>query len=669
MFNAILRLTVPACTTIMTCAMTLALIVGCHHPEAPGTAVNDATKYDPPAYELDASQEASFVHIQPVGEFPRRPPPVYEQIRLEKRVLIPMRDGVRLSTDIYSPIGVDKPLPVIMIRLPYNKNRYLGLGKPGSDAHYFAGHGYHVVVQDMRGRFESEGAYVVLGNDRNDGYDTIEWISKQSWSTGKVGTYGCSYLGENQIVLAAAQHPNHKTAIPQAAAGGYKGTGRQFITSDGGVNELASGLGWFWRSGVKYHLSRPASMTDKEFRNSAQWFEPWPHVPTIDFNEAFWHLPVVDIVRHYNGAESHYEDFYSHGPADSYWDEADYADDNDEFSIPALHVNSWYDTGVAETMILFNLFSKRATTNEARDNQFAIISPTAHCASERLGNWENAVLGSLPVGDISKDYFRVYLDWFDHFLKGIDNGVTDMPKIQYYAMGANEWRTAEVWPLESTEFRNYYLRSSGNANTSKGDGVLSTVSPEGDENIDAFVYDPGNPVPTIGGAICCISKDAAPAGSFDQSEVEKRQDVLVYSTQPLEEDISVVGPISVTLFVSSSAKDTDFTAKLVDVHSDGTAYNIQDGILRARYREGFDKTVFMEPDGVYRIEIALHATGNVFLKGHRIRLQISSSSFPLFVRNLNTGGNNYDESEWVSARNVIHHTQEFPSRLVLPVVN
>ncbi|MCP4299764.1 MAG: CocE/NonD family hydrolase [Gammaproteobacteria bacterium] len=644
----------------------MALLVACQ-PEPEN--IGETTSYDPPIHRLDAPADKPYVEIQSVGEFPRRPEPVYKQIRLEKTVLVPMRDGVRLATDIYSPVGVEGPLPVVMIRLPYYKNRYLGLRSPGSDAHYFAGHGYHVVVQDMRGRFESEGDYVILKNDRDDGYDAIEWISKQPWSTGKVGTYGCSYLGENQILLSATRHPNHAAAIPQAAGGGYRGTGRQFITLDGGIPEHATGLGWFWRAGPKHHMARPASMSDEEYRVAAQWFEPWPHVTPLDFSKAFWHLPIVDIVRDLDGPASHYEDYVSHGPADPYWDDMNYANDDDQFDIPALHVNSWYDGGVSETMILFNLFSDNATSERGRDNQFAIISPTAHCASERQENWEDAVIGALPVGDISMDYFRTYLDWFDYWLKEINNGVTDMPKIQYYAMGTNEWRTADEWPLQGTEFRNYYLRSGGEANTRNGDGVLTTEAPTGAEPVDNYRYDPADPVTTLGGAICCISEEAAPAGAYDQASVEQRADVLVYTTEPLNEDLNVVGPITVTLYVSSSAKDTDFTAKLVDVYPDGTAYNIQDSILRARYREGFDKKVFMEPDGVYRIDLRLHATGNVFLKGHRVRLQVSSSNFPRFTRNLNTGGNNFDETEWLVADNTIHHSNNYPSHIVLPVVN
>jgi len=619
-------------------------------------------------HPLTASTDKRYVEIQPVGEFPRRPDPIYQEIRLEKSVLVPMRDGIRLATDIYSPVAAQGPLPVVLIRLPYNKNRYIKIREPGSDAYFFAGHGYHVVVQDMRGRYESEGKYVVSAANREDGYDTVEWLSQQPWSTGKVGTYGCSYLGENQLQLAAARHPNHLAAIPQAAGGGYRGTDRQFGVFSGGVAELATGLGWFWSYGAKQFFKRSPDMSDEEFRTYADLYEPWPQIKALDFQKAFWHLPTIDIISHFGGARTDYEDFFSHSPRDPYWDDLNYVHKQDRFDVPALHIDSWFDGVSNENMEMFNLFRTNAVSDRARDHQYAIMSPTAHCASEFQPDWENAVIGALPVGDISKDYFRIYLDWFDHWLKGVDNGITDMPKFQYYAMGSNEWRSADEWPIKNTAFTKFFLHSGGDANKPDGSGGLSLDAPVSKEASDHFSYDPSNPVPSTGGPICCISKDAAPAGSYDQKEVEARADVLLYTSAPLEQDMEVTGPLRVILFVSSSAKDTDFTVKLVDVNPDGSSFNIQDSILRARYRDGYDKQIFMEPGGVYKLDIDLHATGNVFLTGPRIRLPISSSNFPRFVRNLNTGGNNYDETEWVVANNTIHHTVKYASHIILPVV-
>jgi len=599
-----------------------------------------------------------------VGESPADwPAPKLDSVRLIKSVLVPMRDGVRLSTDLYVPVGAKPPLPVVQIRLPYDKNRYLGFRKPGSIAMFFAGHGYVVAIQDMRGRFESEGDYVVSRADREDGYDTVDWLANQPWSNGKVGTYGCSYLGENQIQLSATRHPNHAAAIPQAAGGGYAGTYRPFMTVTGGANDLASGLGWFRRAGMKVFYRPPEGTTDAEFQRLVDYFDPVPKLPELDFQEAFWTLPMIDAIG--EGVPTDWEDFVSHGPADPYWKSLNYAWDDDRFDVPALHVNSWYDGGVNETMILFNLFRTNAVSARGRDHQYVIVSPTDHCRSERAT--ENTVVGERELGDARFDYLRIYLDWFEHWLKGVDNDILEMPRVQYYLMGANEWRSAPTWPLPGTEFTTYHLHSDGRANSRQGDGRLDTTPPK-TEPADRFTYDPGSPVPSMGGPICCISAEAAPAGGYDQSEVELRNDVLVYTTPPLEQGLDVTGPIEAVLYVSSSAPDTDFTAKLVDVYPDGRAFNVQEGILRARYREGYEQTVWMEPHGVYEVRISLHATANYFGPGHRIRLEVSSSNFPRFDRNLNTGGKNYDELEWEVTDNTVHHSTRYPSHVVLPIV-
>jgi len=340
-------------------------------------------------------------------------------------------------------------------------------------------------------------------------------------------------------------------------------------------------------------------------------------------------------------------------------------DGNDRFDVPALHVNSWYDGAVNETLQLFNLMSRNAVSARGRDNQFAIISPTAHCRSELAG--EHTVVGTRDMGDARFPYYQTYIRWFDYWLKGIENGIIESPKLRYYLMGAGEWRSADAWPLPGTEFTKFYLRSDGRANGRNGDGELSREPPT-EEPPDRFTYDPADPVPTVGGPICCIGADDAPAGAFDQSEVELRNDVLVYTSAPLERGVEVSGPLEAILYVSSDARDTDFTVKLVDVLPDGTAYNVQDGILRARFREGFERVVLMEEGRIYRLRVDLHATGMWFGPGHRIRVEVSSSNFPRFDRNLNTGGNNYDESEWLVAHNAVHHSAEHPSHVVLPLV-
>lgn len=587
------------------------------------------------------------------------------EVRLERSVLVLMRDGVRLSTDLYFPVDASGPLPVIQIRSPYGKNQYQRFRQPGSVPYFFASRGYVVAIQDMRGRFESEGEYVMGRANRDDGYDFTTWLASQPWSNGNIGSYGCSYLGENQIQLSATRHPNHMAAIPQAAGGAYNGTFRTFAFMDGGAFEMASGLSWFTGSGRKVFNRPPPDTPDSTYRRMVQEMDVAPPLPSVNLVEAFWELPVIDILDKHGIPPTDYEDFVRHMPADPYWKTLNYVGDDDQFAVPALHVNSWYDLGVNETLKLFNLMQTNGG-ERGKDNQFVIISPVGHCRSERAT--QNTVVGALDFGDARLEYFRIYLDWFDHWLNGVDNGVTEMPKVQYYLMGANEWHTSDVWPVPGTQRVPLYLHSNGNANTRNGDGFLTVVAPIV-EPPDSYVYDPGDPVPSLGGPICCTSAEGSVAGAFDQLEIELREDVLVYTSQPFGEGMEVTGELEAILYVSSSARDTDFTVKLVDVHPDGGAYNVQEGILRARYRGGFDRWVFMNEGGVYEVRIDLHATAHYFKPGHRIRVEVSSSNFPRLDRNLNTGGNNYDESEWVVATNTIHHSRVTPSRIVLPVVS
>jgi len=591
------------------------------------------------------------------GPFPR--PEGAWDVRLEPTVMVPMRDGVRLATDLYFPEGREEPLPVVQIRTPYGKIAHRA---PSSAARYFASHGFAVAVQDMRGRYQSEGTYVVSQADRADGYDMVSWLATRPWSNGRIGTYGCSYLGENQMQLAAERHPAHAAAIPQAAGGSY----RYFGVIFGGVNELAASLGWFRGAGSKLFYRPPPGTPREVILQVEEMFDPAPTPPELDFREAWNTLPYVDMLRVAGAPPTDFEDFASHEPGDPWWDRFGYVRSTDRFDVPALHVNSWYDLGVGETLKLFNLLADNAESPRGRNHQYAIISPTDHCTSE--GATSRTVVGERDLVDARLRWWDVYLDWFRHWLADEPNDVVEMPKLQYYLMGANEWRSAGAWPVEGTEFRPLYLHSGGRANTRSGDGSLDWEAPSPDQPADRFTYDPGDPVPTVGGPVCCTGTDNAPAGGFDQRAVEDRPDVLVFTSEPLAEGLEVTGPLELVLYVSSTARDTDFTGKLVDVHPDGTPYNVQEGILRARYRAGYDRKVWMESDQVVELRIDLQATANYFRPGHRIRVEVSSSSFPRWERNLNTGGNNFDETEWTVAENTVYHDGEHPSHLLLPVV-
>jgi len=295
-----------------------------------------------------------------------------------------------------------------------------------------------------------------------------------------------------------------------------------------------------------------------------------------------------------------------------------------------------------------------------------VIAPATHCAYTRAS--EQTFIGERDVGDARLDYDGLIYGWFDYWLKGEQNGITDtLPKVRYYTMGSNEWQTSATWPPEGAELVTYYLDSDGRANTLNGDGWLTTQRPGSRDTADSFTYDPMNPVRSNGGNVCCIG-GAIRAGAYDQRETEERPDVLVYTSDPLDEGIEVSGTIEVTLYVSSDARDTDFTAKLIDVYPDGSAYNLDETIQRARYLEGYDKQVFMEEGRVYELAVSPMSTSNFFAAGHRIRIEVSSSNFPRFTRNLNTGGRNYDETDGVVAHNTVHHSPQYPSQIRLPVV-
>jgi putative CocE/NonD family hydrolase len=315
---------------------------------------------------------------------------------------------------------------------------------------------------------------------------------------------------------------------------------------------------------------------------------------------------------------------------------------------------------------MFEYQTAHAANEAARSNTFMVIAPTMHCQEGHVET-EHTIIGERDVGDARFDYVALIQNWFDHFLKEIDNGVTHQPKVRAYMMGANQWRTYDSWPPKEVQYQSYYLDSNGTANSLLGTGRLSTVKPKV-ARVDSFTYDPLHPVPSLGGNVCCFSASFA-GGAFDQSPIEMRDDVLVYTTEPLNETIELAGPVKVTLYLSSDRKDTDLTLKLLDVYPDGHAYNLDESIERVRWREGWDKPVFMDAGHIYPVEIGPLQTSNAFLRGHRIRVEVSSSNFPRFDRNLNTGGNNYDEKDPLVAHNVIHHGGAYASVVVLPVVN
>lgn len=599
-----------------------------------------------------------------------------DHAQLERSHLVSMRDGVRLSTDLYFPYGAERrELPCILIRTPYSKRNY----RPGemvtaNFAKYhtiiveFVRSGYVVAVQDVRGKFESEGNYFIYTGDADDGDDTLTWLGTRPWSNGRVGMYGCSYSGDVQIIAAQTRNEHLKCIVPQGASGGGRFPYIAFRL--GGVIELAMYGGWLRMFGALRRYGAPAGITREDLLEIADYYRSEPEIPQISHAalKKLWRkLPIIDQMRAWGGPPTGWEELCARPlNSDAWSSQFDFVDDSKSIDTPCLMENSWYDFGVAETLNMHNRFRSIAANARSRNNQFAIISPTCHCESEFAG--ATTRVGDREIGDARFDFLSLHKRWFDHWLKHDRAEDFSAPPLQYFLMGANEWRQAQAWPLPQTRWTKFFLRSDGRANSRFGDGLLSQEAPCSEEASDAFFYDPATPTPTRGGPLCCTGAPDESEGALDQSEIEMRHDVLVYSTPRLEQAVDVVGPISLHLFVSSSSPDTDFTAKLVDVTPEGIAWNVQEGILRARYREGFDCERFMTPGEHYELTIDLQATGIRFGVGHRIRLEISSSNFPRFERNLNTGGRNYDEVEGQIARNIVHHDRDRPSFLMLPII-
>ena len=351
-------------------------------------------------------------------------------------------------------------------------------------------------------------------------------------------------------------------------------------------------------------------------------------------------------------------------PNDSAWYKGGLWHDNMKVNIPGFYFMSWYDVSTGPNLAMYNHIRKTADKDIA-DKQYAVIAPTLHCSYTRAT--ENTVVGQRSMGDARLDYSKMTYDWFDHFLKGEQNDILKRPKVQYFTMGSNKWQASESWPPVGAEPMKFYLSSGGKANTGKGDGALVAAPPATDMP-DSFTYDPMNPVPSYGGNVCCTG-NAVQGGSWDQSKMEERDDILVYSSDVLKEGFELSGPIEVTLYVSSDAKDTDFTVKLIDVDETGKAWNLDETIQRMRYRDGYDKPlVWMEKDKVYKVKFQPMTTSNYFAAGHRLRIEISSSNFPRFDRNMNTGGNNYDEVKGVVAKNAVHHSKQYPAEVTITVV-
>jgi len=589
---------------------------------------------------------------------------------VDQKIMMPMRDGIRLATDIYRP-KTDKKVPIIFSRTPYNFNSW-GDGKERTRTVQRAleavKRGYAYVVQNERGRYFSEGEWDILGVPLTDGYDAFTWMKNQSWSNGKIGTLGCSSTAEWQMAVAALDHPSHAAMVPQGYGAGVGRIGKineQGNWYRGGVEQM---LFFSWLYGVEHDKFKPripAEATQEDLIRISRFYDLAPENPPVDMELALNHLPIQDILKNIKGKNEIFDKMIRRKPNDPDWFKGGIYHDNMEIGVPSFWFTSWYDVSITPNLALFNHVRNNSKDANIRDNQYLVIAPTLHCGYTHAT--ENTIVGERSVGDARLDYEAQIYAWFDLWLKGKQNDFKEKtPRVQYYTMGSNQWQASETWPPEEAKLTTYYLDSNGKANSFFGDGKLTTSAAKSDKP-DSFTYDPMKPVPSFGGNVCCTG-NAIKGGAFDQQQMETRNDILVYTTDILKEGVEISGFIEATLYISSDVKDTDFTIKLIDVYPDGKAYNLDETIQRVRYREGYDKEVFMEKDKVYKVDLTPMSTSNYFKKGHRIRVEISSSNFPRFARNLNTGGNNYDEKEGVIAHNKVHHSSKYTSQIRLPMI-
>jgi putative CocE/NonD family hydrolase len=557
------------------------------------------------------------------------------EITVERNVGAKMRDGVTLRADVYRPKAEGK-FPVLLVRTPYDKQWISGFG------HKAAARGYVVIAQDVRGRFESEGEWYTFKNESQDGYDTVEWAATLPYSNGKVGMFGGSYVGATQFLAAIAKPPHLAGICPTVTASNY----HDGWTYQGGAFEQ-----WFnesWASGLAENTLRRRA--EKNF-NALGGIRVLPLV-----SYSVLEAPSAE------GIAPYFKDWLAHPNFDAYWKQLSIEDHYADIQVPVFGIGAWYDIFLGGTLKNYVSLKTKAGTDAAKHGQRLLVFVGGHA-----GGAGDRKIGDIDFGAKAPfDDDEMTLRWYDWLLKGEANGVEKEKPVRIFVMGKNEWRDEDDWPLARAKNTRYFLHSAGVANGLGGNGSLSTLAPT-DEKPDQYVYDPNDAAPTIGGPLCC---QALPTGNGpqDQRPAEARNDVLVYTTPAFAKDTEVTGPVSLELYVSGSALDTDFTGMLVDVWPNGYAQNLTSGILRLRYRNSQEKPELANPGETYHIMLDLWATSNVFLAGHKLRLEVSSSNFPRFDRNLNTGEEQARATRMIKTTNVILHDKAHPSALIVPLV-
>ncbi|HEY6944547.1 MAG TPA: CocE/NonD family hydrolase [Candidatus Acidoferrum sp.] len=555
------------------------------------------------------------------------------EVTVERGMAAKMRDGVTLRADIYRP-KADGKFPVLLVRTPYDKQGIMNFGLRAAER------GYVVIAQDVRGRFTSEGEWYPFKNESQDGYDTVEWAAALPYSNGKVGMFGGSYVGATQYLAAISKPPHLAGICPTVTASNY----HDGWTYQGGAFEQ-----WFnesWSSGLALDTMR---------RRSEKGMNPLEGTKVLPLLS----YPILEAPSA-TGIATYFTDWLAHPNYDNYWKQISIEDHYADIQVPVLGVGAWYDIFLGGTLRNYVRLKKEAGSEAAQRGQRLIVTVGGHAGGGRK-------IGAVDFGEkLQTDDEEAMLRWYDWLLKGEANGVDKEKPVRIFVMGKNEWHDEDDWPLARAKSTRYFLHSAGGANSLSGNGALNTTTPT-EEKADQFVYDPSDAVPTIGGPLCC---QALPTGNGpqDQRPAEERKDVLVYTTAAFAKDTEVTGPVSLDLYVSTSAVDTDFTGKLVDVWPNGFAQNLTEGILRLRYRNSQEKSELANPGETYHITVDLWDTSNVFLAGHKLRLEVSSSNFPRFDRNLNTGEEQARATRTNKATNVIYHDKAHPSALIVPIV-
>ena len=585
----------------------------------------------------------------------------------EDLVPVAVKDGTVLRATVLLPrSGEARARPTILIFTPYVPDRMIASYSDILTRQLRSG--FAIVIANERGTYYSAGKYSLLKNSLQDGSDVIAWITRQVWSDGKIGMFGCSAPGEVQHGLNS--HPPQGLSATVAVSSGA-GLGivgpyhEQAGFYRGGAFQTGSWwFPWFERLGQSIRPQFPNDTSLENLRKAAKrWTLVPDRTPPHDIGEVVWTLPIDSIMQKLEALPTDMDDIVGRLPNDPEWAKLSLGSESDPYRVPMLMINSWFDAAIAPNVAMYSTQSHRPKPI-VRDDLYMVVGPSKHCAM--LRNPEPTAAGERDLGNYAFDYVNLISRWFDRYLRADAAAMNGVPKVQAYMMGANQWRSYDRWPPLNTRGVSLFLTSLRGANSSSGDGQLR-LSPSKTSRADAYVYDWRNPVPSLGGSLN-LGPDH-PAGSFDQAAIELRHDVLVYTSQPLTKAVEIAGSVRSRIFVSSDVPDTDITIKLLDVYPDGRAFNLDDSIQRLRWRDGYARANLMTKGRVYPVEIGPLATSNAFLPGHRIRIEISSSNFPRYERNLNTGGDNARESIGRVAHIKIHHGGPYRSEIVLPVLN